>query len=122
MMPRLIKYLGGIIRDLDGCLAEANGIEDHVHIAAALPPTRAIADILREIKAGSSAWIHRDFADMRDFAWQEGYSAFTVSQSGMPDVVDYIRRQKEHHAKRSFLEELELLLKRHGIEYDPRYL
>ncbi len=59
---------------------------------------------------------------MRDFAWQEGYSAFTVSQSGMPDVVDYIQRQREHHAKKSFLEELELLLKRHGIQYDPRYL
>jgi len=122
LMPRLVKYLGGIIRDQDGSLAEANGIGDHVHIAAALPPPRAIADILREVKAGSSAWMHRDFPDMRDFAWQEGYSAFTVSQSGMPDVSDYIRRQKEHHAKRTFLEELELLLKRHGLQYDPRYL
>ena len=122
VMPRLSKYLGGIIHDLDGSMAEANGMEDHIHIAATLPPIHAIADVMREVKAGTSAWMHRDFADMHDFAWQDGYSVFTVSQSGMPDVIEYIRRQKEHHTKRSFMEELELLLKKHGLQFDPRYL
>jgi REP element-mobilizing transposase RayT len=103
-------------------MAEANGAEDHVHIATALPPTRSISDVLREIKAGSSAWAHREFADMREFAWQEGYAAFSVSRSAMPKVIDYIRRQKEHHAKMTFVDELTLLLKRHGVEFDPRYL
>jgi len=122
LMQRLAKYLGGIVRDLGGSMPEANGVEDHVHIAAAFPPTRAVADVLREIKAGSSAWVHRDFPDMREFAWQEGYAAFSVSQSCMPSVIEYIRRQREHHAKMSFVDELALLLKRHGVEYDPRYL
>lgn len=122
LMPRLVKYMGGIVRDLGGAMAEANGVEDHVHIAAALPPTRAIADVLREIKAGSSGWVHRELPDMRKFAWQEGYAAFSVSRSGMPKVIEYIRGQKEHHATMTFVDELTLLLKRHGVEFDPQYL
>ncbi len=121
-MPRLVKYFGGIVRDLGGSMVEANGAEDHVHIAAALPPTRPVADILREIKAGSSGWVHREFANLCEFAWQEGYAAFSVSRSAMPKVVDYIRRQKEHHAKMTFVDELSLFLKRHGVEFDPQYL
>jgi len=122
LMPQMVKYVGGIIRDLGGAMVEAGGVEDHLHIAASLTPTKSLAEFLREIKAGSSAWVHRDQPGMREFAWQEGYSAFAVSQSIMPKVVDYIRRQKEHHAKMSFVDELALLLKRHHIEYDPRYL
>jgi hypothetical protein len=56
------------------------------------------------------------------FAWQDGYGAFTVSKSGIPDLSDYIRDQREHHRNRTFQEEYLALLDRHGIVYDVRYL
>jgi REP element-mobilizing transposase RayT len=122
MMPRLAGYVGGIIRDLGGTLLDANGPEDHIHLATILPPTRAVADVMRDIKAGSSGWIKKEFPGMRDFAWQDGYAAFSVSQSVMPSVIGYFRSQQEHHKKMTFMEELTRLLKKHGIQFDPQHL
>jgi len=122
LMPRLASYIGGIIRDMGGTLLDANGPEDHIHLAAMLPPTRAVADVMRDIKAGSSGWIRKEFSGMSTFAWQDGYAAFSVSQSIMPNVVQYIRSQQEHHKKMTFLEELTRLLEKHGIDFDPQYL
>jgi putative transposase len=122
VMERLVPFVGGIIRERSGKLLAMNGPADHVHLLAILPARRAVSDVLRDVKAGSSGWIHDTFPDVRDFAWQEGYGAFTVSTSGKRGVMDYIERQQRHHAKMSFMDEFLLLLKKHEVEYDPQYV
>ena len=66
--------------------------------------------------------MHEELPELRGFAWQDGYGAFTVSKSNLPEVVRYIRNQREHHRKRTFQEEYLGLLRRHGVEYDERYV
>ena len=122
LAARLPKYIGGIIRELEGCVLAANGPADHIHLAITLPPKVALADVLRTIKSSSSKWVHEEFPGRRGFAWQDGYAAFSVSQSVMPWVVSYVEAQKEHHKRVSFRDELIALLKRHGVAYDERYL
>jgi REP element-mobilizing transposase RayT len=89
------------------------GIADHVHILLLLPPTMALSTAVQKIKANSSRWIHEQTG--RRFEWQEGYAAFSVSISQTNATVDYILRQKEHHQRREFGEELAKILKRHGM-------
>ena len=122
LMPELVKVVGGIIRDRDGALLAMNGMRDHVHLLARFHPKYALSDMFRDIKAISCDWVHDRFVHLRDFAWQEGYSAFTVSKSNQARVEAYIAGQAEHHRRRTFEEELKMLLERHGIEYDPRYM
>ena len=93
-----------------------------MHLATVAPATVAVSDLLRTVKANSSRWIRQTFGDLRAFGWQDGYAAFSVSASVMPQVVSYVRRKAEHHKKRSLAEELIALLRKHGIEYDERYL
>ena len=120
--PRVHAYLGGAIRDEGGVALLVNGMPDHVHILARLRQDKAVSAVLRDIKANSSGWIHRTLPELRSFAWQGGYGAFTVSQSQAERVRRYIEGQEEHHRKYTFKEELVALLKAHGIEYDERYL
>ena len=79
-----------------------------------------LCDVLRDIKANSSGWIHQTFPELGKFAWQEGYAAFTVSQTQLEIVQRYIANQEKHHRKRSFQQELVELLQKHGIEFDER--
>jgi putative transposase len=118
----LHKYISGIIRNLEGSCIEVNGIPDHLHILAIIPPKISISDALRSIKAGSSKWVHDSKPTLSTFAWQDGYSAFSVSASQVDSVRQYIRDQKAHHKERDFKTELIGLLDKHGIEYDERYL
>jgi REP element-mobilizing transposase RayT len=118
----LHKYIGGIVRGIGGVCVEINGMSDHVHILAILPPKIALSDALREIKANSSKWVHETKPDLAKFGWQDGYAAFTVSRSQMDSVGQYIRDQKSHHAQRDFKAELVGLLKKHEVDYDPRYV
>ncbi len=122
IQSRLVPYIGGIIRDLGGQLLTANGPDNHLHVSAVLNQKHALMDVLQEIKGGSSKWMHQTFPLMRDFNWQDGYAAFTVSHSVMPRVVGYIQGQREHHAQKSFEQELIELLEKHGVKYDERYL
>ncbi|MBM3476300.1 MAG: IS200/IS605 family transposase [Armatimonadetes bacterium] len=119
--PRLWSYIGGIIRSQGGLALAIGGTADHVHLLASLPKNRTIPDLLREIKANSSRWVHETFPHPR-FAWQDGYAAFTVSVRGLPQVNAYIAGQEEHHAKVSFEDEFRSFLAEHGVEYDERYL
>jgi REP element-mobilizing transposase RayT len=119
---RVWSYLGGIARKNKLQPLKIGGIEDHVHVLLGAPATIAPAKIAQLIKGGSSAWIHDEFPDLVDFAWQDGYAVFTVSKSAVPDVSEYIENQREHHRIRTFKDEYLALLKRHGIEYDERYL
>ena len=119
---RVHQYLGGAIRDEKGIALIVNGTADHVHVLAKLRQDKAISKTIGEVKANSSGWIARTFKDAASFAWQEGYGAFTVSESQVPKVRRYIERQEEHHRTVSFLEELKVLLKAHGLPFDERYL
>ncbi|MBT3278393.1 MAG: IS200/IS605 family transposase [Phycisphaerales bacterium] len=119
---RLGDYIGGITRTMEGTLLAANGTEDHIHLLVTIPPTLAAAELVRTIKSNSSKWIHKTFPEMIDFAWQDGYSVFSVSHSAVPKVISYIESQQEHHTTMSFQDELRRLLARHEIKYDERYL
>ena len=119
---RVHDYLGGAIRSEDGTSLIVNGVADHVHILARLRQDKAIADVLRDIKANSSGWVHDCLPNLSKFAWQGGYAAFTVSKSQLGFVQRYIANQEAHHQKISFQEELIALLKAHEIEFDERYL
>ena len=119
---RLYEYIGGIIRGLGGILLCVNGVADHVHLLVKLRPDKSVSDVLRELKSNSSGWMHSVFPDAVDFSWQNGYGAFTVSESQVPRVSDYIARQKEHHQKESFEDEFVSMLRVNGIEVEMKYL
>ena len=118
---RLHSYFGGIIRRLGGIAEEIGNTADHVHILVSLKASHCLADVMREIKASSSGWIHRDIKS-RLFSWQDGYGAFTVSRSDVEDIRRYVRRQKAHHSKRTFKDEYLDFLRQSGIEFDEKYL
>jgi REP element-mobilizing transposase RayT len=118
----LYQYIGGIIRAEGGVQLEIGGLSDHIHILAKIKPAMPVSDMLAKVKANSSKWVNEHKMKMRKFGWQEGYAAFTVSESQVPNVREYIRNQVEHHRKQSYQEEFVALLERHGIEYDTQYL
>ena len=118
---RLHEYLGGTIKGLGGVSLQVGGIEDHVHLLIGLKPTSCLSDVMRELKRNSSIWVHTEIGD-HHFAWQEGYAGFTVSPSACGSVRGYIKKQRQHHQRRSFREELVQLLQRAGIEFEDRYL
>jgi putative transposase len=118
----LYSYMGGIIRGEKGVLYEIGGIDDHVHLYLRWRPDKAISDLMREIKAKSSKWVHDTFPALDQFAWQEGYAAFSVSKSQEGAVKAYIMGQHEHHKRIDFKSELLKLLTVHEIEFDERYV
>lgn len=105
---------------MNGVAEIVGGVGDHVHLLVSLRPVHRIADVLRDLKKDSTNWVKDNFD--RKFAWQEGYSAFTVSPSGTNSIRNYISNQEAHHARHSFVDELKELLGRAGIEYDEKYL
>jgi putative transposase len=100
---------------------QVGGIEDHVH-ALVMAPTFSPSEIAQYLKGESSKWIHEEFSKLRAFEWQDGYGGFTVSKSQIPDVIAYIKNQREHHRKKTFQEEYLELLKKHDVDYDERYV
>ncbi|HCE45793.1 MAG TPA: IS200/IS605 family transposase [Lentisphaeria bacterium] len=118
---RLHEYLGGTIQGLEGFPEGIGGVADHVHLLVRLKATHRLSDFIRELKKASSAWIHSEIGE-RNFAWQEGYGAFTVSASSIEAGRKYIANQEEHHRILSSQEELIEILKKAGIEYNPKYL
>jgi REP element-mobilizing transposase RayT len=122
LREELYRYLGGILSNLDCQPLLINGVADHVHILTTLSRTMTAADVIKEVKRGSSLWLKAKRADLGDFGWQKGYGIFSIGQSQVEAVRLYIARQPEHHLKISFQEELRELLKRYEIEFDERYL
>ncbi len=120
-LDRLHAYLGGAARTLDLVPEAIGGVSDHVHLLLGLTATHCIADLLRDVKRASSAWVHESIGD-REFGWQDGYGAFTVSASLLETVKRYIARQEAHHRKQTFQEEYIEFLRRSGVEFDERYL
>jgi REP element-mobilizing transposase RayT len=122
LRDRLWPYLGGIARENNMRALAIGGVEDHIHVLLSIPATTPIAKAIQLLKGGSSKWIHETFPLQRDFAWQEGYGAFSIGVSGVEDTIAYIQSQEEHHRTRRFEEEFVAFLKKHGIEYDERYI
>jgi REP element-mobilizing transposase RayT len=119
---RLWAYLGGIAKENKMTPIRIGGVEDHVHLLLGASPTLAPSKIAQVIKGGSSAWMRDTFPNTKAFAWQDGYGAFTVSRSNVDEVDAYIRGQREHHRNKSFQEEYLAFLKKHGVQYDEKYL
>ena len=119
---RLYEYIGGIVRGLGGISLGINGMDDHVHLLTKLRPDKAVSDVLRDLKANSSGWMHDVFPELKDFSWQRGYGAFTVSASQVEKVREYIAKQEEHHRKQDFRDEFIGLLRKNGVEFNERYL
>jgi len=120
--PELYAYLGGTMRNLDSHCLAAGGTANHVHLLISQSKNLALSRLMEEIKKSSSKWIKTKGAALRTFGWQDGYGAFTIGQSQVEALQQYIARQKERHKKQTFEEELVALLKRYRVQYDERYL
>ena len=115
-------YLGGISDKLDAPVLLIGGTEDHVHALCRFGRSITLSDWVKELKRASSLWIKKRAPDLHDFAWQSGYGIFSVSPSNIDSVKRYIAGQAEHHRKRTFQDEFRLLMKKHGIPWDERYV
>jgi REP element-mobilizing transposase RayT len=113
-------YLGEISTRLDCTPIIVGGVEDHVHLLGRFGRTITQAEWVKELKRVSHEWIQKQGTS--DFQWQTGYAAFSVSQSNLDQVREYIERQEEHHGKLSFQDELRAFLLKHRMEWDERYL
>jgi REP element-mobilizing transposase RayT len=101
---------------------QIGGIDNHVHGLLGSPTIYSPSQVAKFLKGDSSKWIHEQFPELRNFAWQDGYGVFSVSRSEIGRVTKYIQDQRKHHEKQTFEEEYVALLKLHGIEYDDRFL
>jgi putative transposase len=120
IQSRLCQYLGGIARANKMKALAVGGGADHLHVLVGIPPTLTVSKVVQILKGNSSKWLNETFPEHGRFAWQEGYGAFSVGISAVDDTVRYIVKQAEHHRKRTFRDELELMLKRHGLKFDQR--
>ena len=114
---RLWPYLGGIARQNKLKALAVGGAADHVHMLISLPATISVAKAIQLLKANSSKWIHETFPEMLSFEWQKGYGAFSIGASATDATIAYIRNQAEHHRKRTFREEFETMLRKHGFDF-----
>ncbi len=119
---RLHTFIGGVVGDEKGSLLAIGGMPDHEHLLVRWRTDEDIATLMRHVKARSSRWVHETFPTLRAFAWQEGYSVFSVSKSGEGDVRSYIENQGEHHKKWDFKAELLKLLRAHEVEFEEKYV
>jgi len=120
--PRMHAYLATICRDLDTDFVRVGGVADHVHIVTMLPRTLSQARLIEQIKKASSKWIKALDVRYGGFFWQRGYGAFSVSPSQLDSVLEYVNKQQEHHRTRTFQEEYRELLRKHGVDFDERYV
>lgn len=118
----LYAYQAGTCNGLKSPALSIGGVDDHVHILFSLSKNYALYKVVEQIKTASSKWMKTEGTGNKDFYWQLGYAAFSVSQSNVEDVTKYIENQEEHHRKMSFQDELRLLFERHGIQYDEGYV
>ena len=117
--PKMWAYATGICKKFNILVLAVGGTEDHIHFLIQIPPTLAVAKAVLAIKTNSSRWASEEG---HKFAWQQGYGAFSVSSSIVPTVIRYIQNQEAHHKKMSFDAEFLALLKKHGMEFDSKFV
>ena len=122
IMARLNKYIGDILRAEKCVLVDAGGTADHVHLLVSVRPNIAPGDVIRAFRGKTEKWVRETFPEAAAFEWQSGYSVFSVSHSNIEKVKEFIAKQDEHHRKASFRDELVAILKKHGVEFDGRYV
>ena len=118
----LFAYVGGILKNHESRLLDAGGAADHVHLLISQSKNVSLSSLMKDVKKDSSLWIKTKGRQFRNFHWQDGYGAFSIGNSDIPELKKYIATQKEHHRKRTFKEELIEFLDEYGIAYDERYL
>jgi putative transposase len=115
-------YLGGTCKNLECPVLNVGGTGDHVHILCSLTRNRSLAELVGDIKRGSSKWVKLKGRMLTKFSWQNGYGVFSVGQSELDRVRSYIVGQEDHHRSKSFQDEFRLLLKEYAVEYDEQYV
>ncbi len=118
IQPKLWAYIAGIGRNHGMVVRAVGGGANHAHVLFRLTADLALAKAILQLKSNSSKWMNEQG---ERFAWQEGYGAFSVSASNLNAVIKYIQNQEAHHKRISFEEEYLALLKKHGVEFDPKY-
>ena len=119
---RVWSYMASVARRYEMMPAKVGGLDDHIHLVVALPPTLAISKAVQLPKGSSSRWIRQTFPALDAFHWQDGYGAFTVSTSVLPATIDYVERQRATHERRTFQQEFRALLRVHEVAHDERFL
>ncbi|MDR1145489.1 MAG: transposase [Verrucomicrobiales bacterium] len=122
LRPAVFAYLAGVAREMGGECFRVGGMNDHAHLALILPRTVTQAQLVEELKTASSRWYKQQSGAARDFSWQRGYGAFSVSPQGLPALCDYIDAQEEHHRTVVFQEEYRKFLRKYNVPYDERYV
>ena len=122
MREELEAYLVGTLQAIECPSLIIRAVEDHIHCLCRLSRVMSIAKLIEEMKVESSSWVKKQSSELKDFYWQSGYGAFSVSRSNVPQVTGYIANQEEHHRRISFQDEVRALLRRHEIEFDERYV
>lgn len=117
----LYKYITGTIQNQEHKVLAINGVENHIHILVGLRPIQSVSNLVKSIKENSSKWINKKRLANSRFHWQSGFGAFSVSPSDLDRVIRYILNQKEHHRKKCFKQEYDLLLRKEGIDFDDKY-
>ena len=118
----LYKYISGIVQNNKSKMLAINGMPDHIHIFIGYKPNIALPDLVKDIKIASNLWINENKLTKQRFNWQEGYGAFSYSQSHIDKVCNYIQKQELHHAKKTFKDEYSEFLKQFQVEYNEKYL
>jgi putative transposase len=122
IIQELYSYMVGVARSHNSQVHEIGGIEDHVHLLVSLPRTLPLSKLIEEIKKSSSKWVKTKGSLYTEFAWQNGYGAFSIGQSAYDDLRKYIQTQKDHHKNISFQDEYRAFLKKYHISYDEKYV
>lgn len=118
----LHRYIAGIIANRKQKVIQINSMPDHLHILVGITPDITVSDLVRDIKTSATRFINQKRWIASKFMWQEGFGAFSYSHSQLKDVIAYIQDQEKHHSQRSFAEEYIELLKRFGVDYNPKYV
>jgi len=119
---KLDSYMAGILQEWDSPAVIVGSVADHAHLLLCLCKNHALSKVVEQVKKGSSKWIKTQGKRYLDFQWQNGYGAFSVSQSNVSRVKGYIANQDEHHRRRSYEDEFRAFLRRHQIEFNEKYV
>ena len=119
---QLHKYITAIVQDHEHKMLQINTMPDHLHMVVGMRPIQSISSLMQLVKSESTKWINLKNFCRHQFAWQEGYGAFSYSKSQIPRVISYVKQQQAHHRKKTFREEYIYMLRESGIEFDERYI